>query len=156
MEKYFPTWTLPEEHAGVQAAVGAAREALGREPEVGRWVFSTNGVATMGLYGIPTVGFAPGEERYAHTNRERIDVDEARWGFERHPDLIAAIQKALAGIIRDRIAFIIAHRLSTIVDADRIVVLHHGEIVESGTHSELLELGGHYFELWQAQQRREH
>jgi hypothetical protein len=41
------------------------------------------------------VGFAPGEEQYAHTNRERIDVDEARWGFERHAHLIPAVQRAV-------------------------------------------------------------
>ena len=58
--------------------------------------------------------------------------------------------------MQGRTSLVIAHRLSTIVDADRIVVLHQGEIVESGTHRELLEQGGHYAELWQAQQRREH
>jgi hypothetical protein len=42
------------------------------------------------------VGFAPGEERFAHTNRERIDVEEARWGLERYPHLIAAVQRAVA------------------------------------------------------------
>jgi acetylornithine deacetylase/succinyl-diaminopimelate desuccinylase-like protein len=47
------------------------------------------------VHGIPTVGFAPGEERYAHTNRERISVDEARWGLERYAHLIPAIQRAL-------------------------------------------------------------
>jgi acetylornithine deacetylase/succinyl-diaminopimelate desuccinylase-like protein len=47
------------------------------------------------VHGIPTIGFAPGEEHYAHTNRERIEVEEARWGFERHGDLIAAVQRAV-------------------------------------------------------------
>ena len=80
----------------------AAAEAVGRRDGAGPatvrpWQFATDGGWSRGVFGIPTVGFAPGEERYAHTNRERIDIDEARWGYERHPLLIAAIQKALAG-----------------------------------------------------------
>jgi ABC-type transport system involved in Fe-S cluster assembly fused permease/ATPase subunit len=66
-----------------------------------------------------------------------------------------AILAALGEISRDHTSLVIAHRLSTIVDADRIVVLHLGEIVESGTHQQLLREGGHYAELWQAQQRQE-
>jgi hypothetical protein len=49
------------------------------------------------VHGVPTVGFAPGEERFAHTNRERLDVEEARWAFGRYPSLIVALQRALAG-----------------------------------------------------------
>jgi putative selenium metabolism hydrolase len=80
----------------------AAAEAVGRRDGEGPatirpWQFATDGGWSKGVFGIPTVGFAPGEERFAHTNRERIDVEEARWGYERHPALIAAIQKALVG-----------------------------------------------------------
>ncbi|RLA54257.1 MAG: metal ABC transporter permease [Gammaproteobacteria bacterium] len=62
-----------------------------------------------------------------------------------------AILSSLAEISRDHTSLVIAHRLSTIVDADRIVVLHHGEIVEQGTHQQLLQHAGHYAELWRAQ-----
>src|SRR5690606_11704795 len=63
------------------------------------------------------------------------------------------IQKELAEIARGRTTLVIAHRLSTIVEADRIIVLEHGRIVERGTHAELLELDGRYAQLWSMQQR---
>jgi ATP-binding cassette subfamily B protein len=52
-----------------------------------------------------------------------------------------------------RTSIIIAHRLATVRGADRIIVLHHGEIVEQGSHDELLALRGRYFRLWLLQQR---
>jgi putative selenium metabolism hydrolase len=75
-EKYYPTWVLDEDHPLVQGVAAAATEALGEAPRVSRWSFSTNGVATMGLFGIPTVGFAPGLEELAHTTEERVKVDD--------------------------------------------------------------------------------
>lgn len=83
-EKYFPTWVLDEEHDLVQAAVEAIEAARGSRPKISRWVFSTNGVATMGRLGIPTIGFAPGLEELAHTTDEYIKVD----------DLVAAVAGA--------------------------------------------------------------
>ena len=74
-EKYFPTWVLPEEHKLVRAGVKAGTAALGRKPEIGKWVFSTNGVATAGRLGIPTIGFGPSDETYAHTVDENMPVD---------------------------------------------------------------------------------
>ena len=75
-DKYYPTWVLDEDHPLVRGVAAAAAEALGKAPKISRWSFSTNGVATMGLYGIPTVGFAPGLEELAHTTEERVSVDD--------------------------------------------------------------------------------
>ena len=75
-DKYYPTWVLEEDHQLVQSVASAAEKVLGARPAISRWHFSTNGVATMGLYGIPTVGFAPGREELAHTTQERVSVED--------------------------------------------------------------------------------
>lgn len=62
------------------------------------------------------------------------------------------IQNALEIVARNRTTMVIAHRLSTVADADRILVLDNGEIVEQGTHEELLQLNGLFAEMWWLQQ----
>lgn len=79
-DKYFPTWVLPEDHVLVQAAAEAVEQARGCKPKISRWVFSTNGVATMGRLGIPTIGFAPGLEELAHSTDEYIKVSDLLLG----------------------------------------------------------------------------
>lgn len=61
------------------------------------------------------------------------------------------IQEALGKLAADRTTFIVAHRLATITHADRIVVIEHGEITETGTHTELMRKQGSYYELYQVQ-----
>jgi ATP-binding cassette subfamily B protein len=61
------------------------------------------------------------------------------------------IQSSLNEISRDRTALVIAHRLSTVVDADEILVLDHGEIIERGRHDELVAANGHYASMWNKQ-----
>lgn len=75
-EKYFPTWVLSEDHALVEGVAEAVASVLGKPPAISRWSFSTNGVATMGRHGIPTVGFAPGLEELAHTTQEWVAVED--------------------------------------------------------------------------------
>ena len=75
-DKYYPTWVLEEDHHLVQGVAAAATEVLGDRPKISRWHFSTNGVATMGTLGIPTIGFAPGLEELAHTTRENVKIDD--------------------------------------------------------------------------------
>lgn len=75
-EKVFPTWVLPEDHPLVSATVAAAESVTRSRPEVSRWTFSTNGVASMGRLGIPTVGFAPGLEELSHSTEEWVAEDD--------------------------------------------------------------------------------
>ncbi len=92
-----PGFLMDPDHPVVRAAAGAVgkRDDEGTPATVRPWAFATDGGWSCGVFGIPTLGFAPGEERYAHTNRERLDVKEARWAFARYPDLITAMQRAL-------------------------------------------------------------
>ena len=75
VQKYYPTWVLEQDDPVVKAATEAARLALRAEPVVDKWVFSTNGVATAGMFGVPTVGFGPANEIYAHTPDDQCPVD---------------------------------------------------------------------------------
>ena len=61
------------------------------------------------------------------------------------------VQKAMARLMKGRTSFVIAHRLSTIRDADTILVMDHGRIVEQGSHEELLAKHGFYFDLYNSQ-----
>jgi len=75
MQKYYPTWVLEEDHPVLQTAVKSYRQLFDKNPLVDKWTFSTNGIATMGLHNIPTFGFGPGEEKYAHSPYEQIPVE---------------------------------------------------------------------------------
>ena len=82
-------------------------------------------------------------------NAPILIFDEATSAVDNETE--AAIQKSLTRIAKDRTTLVIAHRLSTIRHADRILVLDHGRIIESGTHDELVESGGMYASLWRIQ-----
>lgn len=74
MEKYYPTWLLAEDHPLVRAGVTTFESMFGRAPVVDKWTFSTNGVGSMGVMGVPTIGFGPGEEEVAHSVGERVPI----------------------------------------------------------------------------------
>ena len=76
-------------------------------------------------------------------------MDEATSSVDTRTE--ALIQKAMATLMQGRTSFIIAHRLSTIKDADHILVMNHGDIIEQGTHKELLARNGFYAELYRSQ-----
>ena len=74
-KKYYPTWLLPEEHPLLAAGTRTFAGLFGAPPRIGRWVFSTNGVAVMGMHGIPCIGFGPGNEVHAHMATEQIPIE---------------------------------------------------------------------------------
>lgn len=82
-------------------------------------------------------------------NPKILILDEATSSVDTRTE--RAIDRAMTALMRGRTSFVIAHRLSTIVDADLILVMHAGNIIEQGTHEELLERGGAYATLYQSQ-----
>jgi ATP-binding cassette subfamily B protein len=82
-------------------------------------------------------------------NPPMLLLDEATSALDTHTE--REIQSALSEVSRNRTTLVIAHRLSTVVDADEILVLDHGEIIERGRHTELVARGGHYASMWNKQ-----
>lgn len=76
-------------------------------------------------------------------------LDEATASIDTHTELL--LQRAIARVLAGRTSFVVAHRLSTIRNADRILVIDKGSIIESGTHNELIEAGGKYEHLHRTQ-----
>jgi len=76
MEKYYPTWKIPEDHTLVQTGVNTFYKLFGEQPKVDKWTFSTNGVVINGIHGIPTIGFGPGNEILAHAPNEKVAIED--------------------------------------------------------------------------------
>lgn len=75
MEKYFPGWILPIDHPLTKVAVKTAEMVLNKKPEISKWAFSTNGIATMGDLKIPTIGFGPADDNFAHTVNDQVPIE---------------------------------------------------------------------------------
>jgi ATP-binding cassette subfamily B multidrug efflux pump len=76
-------------------------------------------------------------------------LDEATSNVDTRIEIL--LQQAIQKLIKNKTAFVIAHRLSTIVNSDKILVLNRGSIIEQGTHQELLNSKGFYYQLYQSQ-----
>jgi putative selenium metabolism hydrolase len=76
MEKYYPTWKIEESHKVVKSGVKAFEGLFHKKPLVDKWTFSTNGVTINGYYGIPLIGFGPGNEVLAHAPNEKVPVKD--------------------------------------------------------------------------------
>ena len=93
---FTPGYLIEPENVVVRAAVHSIARATGRTPAVRPWTFATDGGHSCGIHGIPTIGYAPGDERYAHTNRERLSLADAERAFRAYPGLIRAVRDAAA------------------------------------------------------------
>src|ERR1017187_400238 len=90
-EKYYPTWALEEKSPYLKNAVAAYAGVLGKQPLVDKWTFSTNGIATMGMKGIPTFGLGPGNEIYAHAANEACPVEHLSAAVAFYAALVAKL-----------------------------------------------------------------
>ncbi len=76
VDKYYPAWALDESHPIVQAGQETIQQLWNEKRVASKWSFSTNGTYWAGKAGIPSIGFGPGDEIYAHTSNEQIPLDE--------------------------------------------------------------------------------
>lgn len=84
VKEEFAAWILEESHPLVQTMAGVVKSIQGRTPRISEGYFSTDGVYTMGVAGIPTIGFGPGDPKHAHTSLEQVrlaDVTVAAQGY---------------------------------------------------------------------------
>ena len=141
-------------HASDAQVEAAARQAQAHEFIMGLrdWRGSTGYAAHVGERGVKLSG---GQRQRIALARVLLKdapilvLDEATSALDSEVEL--AIQEQLLDLLEGKTVIAIAHRLSTIARMDRLIVLEQGSIVETGTHSELLRLGGHYEKLWRHQ-----
>ncbi|MBM4176964.1 MAG: YgeY family selenium metabolism-linked hydrolase [Ignavibacteria bacterium] len=75
MKKYYPTWVVDENHSVIKTGEKVFQELFNAKPLIDKWTFSTNGVVINGIYGIPIIGFGPGNEVLAHAPDEKVPIE---------------------------------------------------------------------------------
>ena len=99
-DAYYPAWLLAEDHPLLLQAAASVERSLGRKPEVGIWRFSSDGVYTMGLAGIPTIGFGPGRSLLSHAPNESIRLEDVHRSIPVYADLARDLLYGLAQLNR--------------------------------------------------------
>jgi len=93
MEKYYPTWTVPEDSPWLAQARSAYEQCLGKVPRVDKWTFSTNAIAIAGLEGIPCIGMGPGDEVQAHFPNEHCPLEHLSGASAFYAALVAKLNE---------------------------------------------------------------
>ncbi len=75
IKAFYPSWIMEKNHPLIQTAAQIYQELFGKEAEFLQWHFSTNGAATKGIFDIPTIGFGPGYEKFAHTPDDQVPIE---------------------------------------------------------------------------------
>ncbi len=149
----FPGTVASNVAAGMDLDLDRARDTLQRIGALDLFAARPGGLEARVEEG--GTNFSVGERqliafaRALYRDAELLLLDEATASVD--SDTEARVQHALSELMRDRTALVIAHRLSTIREVDRILVLHRGRLVESGTHEQLVDAGGLYSKLYRLQ-----
>jgi ATP-binding cassette subfamily B multidrug efflux pump len=141
-------------HASDAEIISSAKKAQAHDFILGLrdWRGNTGYAAHVGERGVKLSGGQRQRIALARVvlkNAPILVLDEATSSLDSEVEV--AIQEELLDLMEGKTVIAIAHRLSTIARMDRLIVLEHGRIVETGTHAELLRLGGHYEKLWRHQ-----